>query len=95
MKTSRPTTAFKSGYGYAMREIGYTKIYALARCFYALMMNRKSGMRMLKTYMFSDLPVYDELVSEWVKNKRDLNHYVEWNNEPLTLTETAKQQIES
>lgn len=68
MVTSRPTTAFKSGYGYAMREIGYTKIYALARCFYALMMNRKSGMRMFKTYIFSDLPVYDELVSEWVKN---------------------------
>ena len=68
MYTSRPTTSYKSGYGYAMREIGYSWVYALGRCFIGLSKNRITGMKMLKTYLFSDLPVYDKLVSEWVKN---------------------------
>ncbi len=68
MITSRPTTTFKSGYGYAMREIGYTKIHALSRCFLALTKNRIMGMQMLKTYLFSGLPVYDKELSKWVKN---------------------------
>lgn len=68
MSTSRPTTTFKSGYGYAMREIGYARIHALARCFLAISKNKLSGIQMLKTYLFSGLPEYDKDVSQWVKS---------------------------
>ena len=68
MITSRPTTEYKSGYGYAMREIGYTKIYALARCLFALSRNRITGMSMLKTYLFSDLSEYDKTLARWIKS---------------------------
>ena len=70
MFTSRPTTIYKSGYGYAMRELGYSRVYALGRCFRAFVHNgsRSTGVKMLKSYLFSDLPVIDKNLARWLKN---------------------------
>lgn len=70
MFTSRPTTIYKSGYGYAMRELGYARVYAVGRCLRAFFHNesRSAGVKMLKSYLFSDLPVIDEDQARWLKN---------------------------
>lgn len=74
MFTSRPTTLYKSGYGYAMRELGYSRVYALGRCFRALFHphSRLIGVKMLKSYLFCDLPVIDKGVARWLKTYQTL-----------------------
>ena len=67
MVTSRPTTPYKAGYGYAMGELGYSRIYALARCLFAVFQDRRTGVTMLKAYLFSGLPVFNEDVARWIK----------------------------
>lgn len=67
MYASRPTRDYKTGYGFAMRELGYLMPYALGRCLLSFIKNQKNGVSMLKNYLFSDLPIIDKDVSVWLK----------------------------
>ena len=74
MFTSRPTTIYKSGYGYAMRELGYFWPYALGRCLRAYFYEpRSTSVKMLKSYLFSDLPVIDKEVARWIRKHQILS----------------------
>ena len=67
METLRPTKCYKPFYGAAMKELGYLPIYALARCFLAFMEDKRVGVDMLKTYLFSSYCCYDPEIKRAIR----------------------------
>jgi len=68
METFRPTLLYKSLYGYAMRELGYIPIYALARCFKAFLWNSNVGIGMLSSYLRSSSNCYDSEIERFIRS---------------------------
>ena len=67
MLTQRPTNLYKAKYGYAMRELGYFPLYALARCLMASLFSHKQGVMMLKTYLTGPFRQKDKDVSNFIR----------------------------
>lgn len=80
MQTQRPTNLYKAKYGYAMREIGYFPLYALARCLLASFASRKEGVMMLKTYLMCPFSAEDKKVTDYIQlyQARAILHMKRW-----------------
>lgn len=62
----RPSRLYKPIYGFAMKELGYLRLYAYARIFLAFVQNPKIGLQMFKTYRNGPEP-FDRELSSWIK----------------------------
>jgi hypothetical protein len=62
----RPSRLYKPNYGFAMKELGYLRLYAYAHIFLAFLQNPKIGLQMFKTYR-SNLEPFDPELSRWIK----------------------------
>ena len=62
----RPSRLYKPLYGFAMKELGYLRLYAYARIFLAFVQNPKIGLQMLKTYRNGPEP-FDPELALWIK----------------------------
>lgn len=71
MLALRPTRPYKPLYGYAMKELGYSKIYAYMRIFKALLYSPKTGIGMLYRY-WTNLEPLDPDLAEYVSRRQIL-----------------------
>ena len=68
MTPQRQTTHYEKDYGFAMRELGYIPVYALARSIKAMLKDSRIGSSMLKSYFFGDLDVADPDIAEFIRS---------------------------
>ncbi len=68
MISQRQTTLYKKEYGFAMRELGYIPVYALARSIKAMLKDPRIGSGMLKSYFFGDLDIADSDIAEFIRS---------------------------
>ena len=90
MTSQRKTTLYKSGYGHAMRELGYLKFYALARCILGMIEEpRPGGVAMLKSYLFGKTRVVDPLIEKFLRSYQ-IRHLASMILDPRTILRRFK-----
>ena len=85
MTVLRPTRQYKPLYGYAMKELGYSKPYAYARCLKAFLHQPKIGIRIFRAYN-SQLQPFDNELSAWIKEYQ-IHHLLSLIRNPIKLLE--------
>jgi len=65
----RPSKGYRSIWGFAMKQLGYSKIYAYTRIFKASLKNPILGAQMFKAFR-SPMNVYDQEVAKWLRHSQ-------------------------
>lgn len=73
MTALRPTRRYKPIYGYAMKELGYSRLYAYGRCLMGFLHNPETGVQMFRAYRTRGLIPLDKELSSWIKQYQMLH----------------------
>lgn len=63
----RHTRLYKEGYGRSMRELGYFPPFAIVKCLLSTIFGRKTGIKMLKSYLSSPSGIMDIQIKNWIR----------------------------